>query len=114
MERANTLTIISADDISMSNPRGSMGGFSWTGEGLYHKPSRTTMRFNAEITAAIAREVALSHPAEYERRSGGQIQDGDREGWHFIGVIGDAVGMYERQTREGYTGTVQFGKQDLI
>lgn len=111
--KANTLRIHGDSNIILENANGKRGGFRWTGAELRHASGRA-MRFSPALTAEIAAAVAEARPARYEHRSGAQVADsGDRGGWVFSGVRGDAVGMYSRLVSAAVVPTVSFDKEDL-
>lgn len=114
---ANTLTITSANRITLDQPNGSMAGWSWDGERLTHTTGHM-LRFTAEKSAEIATAVREARPSEYETLTGAQVAElPAAERAQFAGngyLMHDAIVMYERQTVAAVRPEVTFGRADVL
>lgn len=112
MTKANILEI--GNDITLRTPKGHMAGFRWDGEKLIHSTGKT-MRFVDSVAQEISQAVASFRPAEREQKYGYEINGEHKGEWEFIGVVGDAHGLYSRLVNPG-TGIIKvaFAKEDLL
>lgn len=114
---ANTLTVTSANRITLDQPNGSMAGWSWDGERLTHTTGHM-LRFTAEKSAEIAAAVREARPSEWEFATGSQVGQrpaAEHAQWTGTGeVINDAFMLYERQIAAAVLPQVTFGRADVI
>lgn len=112
-DRANTLLVLAADRITLSNERVNMAGWCWDGQRLSH-PTGKALRFSAEITAELDAAVASIAPVRYETKRGGEIA-ANEHGWEYAGLEQDAHPVYTRTVRGpgAESARVRFGKADL-
>ena len=115
---ANRLTVRGSDRIVLDTPKGSTT-LRWDGEQLLTIVDAKPLRLHRLVIDQLLEALAVARPARYEDKHGWEIEDGDREGWEYVGDAGDAgaeasANRYQRLEAVERYDEVWFSAADLI